>query len=141
MSINLVFKEKGKQNVIIKGKPDMPFSELVNLYYKNICASKKDKLTKIFHVKGNETSPEDSKKLSELGLKDFGEIDIGSTEKAVTFTAPKKEEPKPEPPAQEPPAEEPPAEEPPAEEPPAEEQPPAEEPPAEQPPEENNEDW
>ena len=130
MSINLVFKEKGKQNVIIKGKPNMPFSELVNLYYKNICASKKDKLTKIFHVKGKETSPEDSQKLSELGLKDFGEIDIGSTEKAVTFTAPKKEEPKPEPPVEQPPAEEPPAEE-----------PPAEEPPAEQPPEENNEDW
>ena len=141
MSINLVFKEKGKQNVIIKGTADMPFSELIQKYFKNICASKKDKLTKIFHVKGKETSPEDSQKLSELGLKDFGEIDIGSTEKAVTFTAAKKEEPKPEPPAQEPPAEEPPAEEPPAEEPPAEEQPPAEEPPAEQPPEENNEDW
>ena len=137
MSINLVFKEKGKQNVIIKGKPNMPFSELVTLYYKNICASKKDKLTKIFHVKGKETSPEDSQKLSELGLKDFGEIDIGSTEKAVTFTAPKKEEPKPEPPVEQPPAEEPPAEQPPAEEKPAEEQPQVEE----QHPEENNEDW
>ena len=68
----------------------MPFSELVNLYYKNIYASKKDKLTKIFHVKGKETSPEDSQKLSELGLKDFGEIDIGSTEKAVIFTVQRK---------------------------------------------------
>ena len=68
----------------------MPFSELVNLYYKNICASKKDKLTKIFHFKGKETSPEDSQKLSELGLKDFGEIDIGSNEKAVIFTIQRK---------------------------------------------------
>ena len=44
MSINLVFKEKGKQNVIIKGSPDMPFSELIQKYFKNICASKKDKI-------------------------------------------------------------------------------------------------
>ena len=108
MSINLVFREKGKQNVIIKGTADMPFYELIQKYFQNICASKKDKLTKIFHVKGNETSPEDSKKLSELGLKDFSKIDIGSTEKAVTFTNPKKEEPKPEPAVEGPPAEEPP---------------------------------
>ena len=56
MSINLVFKQKRKHNVIIKGKPDMPFFELVNLCYKNICASQKDKLKTIFHVKGKETS-------------------------------------------------------------------------------------
>ena len=56
----------------------MPFSELIQKYFKNMCVSKKDKLTKIFYVKGKEISPEDSQKLSELGLKDFSEIDIGS---------------------------------------------------------------
>jgi len=78
MSINLVFKERRIQNVIIKGNPNMPFSELIQKYFKNMCVSKKDKLTKIFYVKGKEISPEDSQKLSELGLKDFSEIDIGS---------------------------------------------------------------
>ena len=131
MSINIVFKEKGKQNVIIKGKPEMPFNELINLYYKNICASKKDKLTKKFVVKGSDVSAEDSQKLKDLGLKDFGEIDVQSTEKAVTFTA-KKEEPKQEPPKEEPPAEEPPKEE----EKPAEGQTVEE-----KPPENNDEDW
>jgi len=101
MSINLVFKEEEKQNIIIKGNSDMPFSELIQKYFKNICASKRDKLTKIFYVKGKETSREDSQKLSELGLKDFSEIEIISTVKAVTFTAPKKEESKPLSPAKE----------------------------------------
>ena len=35
-------------------------------------------------------SPEDSQKLFELGLKDFGEIDIGSNEKAGIFTVQRK---------------------------------------------------
>ena len=49
MSINLVFREKGKQCVIIKGCLDMPFSELIQNYYKNICVQKEIKLLNHFY--------------------------------------------------------------------------------------------
>ena len=147
-TINIVFQEKGKKNVIIKGKTNMSFSELIQGYYKNICASKKDKMTKLFFIKGTEHSPEETSTLNELGLHDYSEIEIKSTEKAVTGSSepPKKQEaPQEEPPQEEPPQEEPPQEEPiqeapPQEEPPQEE-PPQEEPPQEEPPQENNDDW
>ena len=113
-SIKIVFQEKGKKNEMIQAKSDMPFSELIQKYYKQICASKKDKMTKLFVIKGSETSPEDSSKLSELGLHDMSQIEIQSTEKAVTEQ--KKDEPKEEPPQEEPPQEEQPQEEPPQEE-------------------------
>ena len=144
-TINIVFQEKGKNNRIIKGKTNMSFSELIQSYYKNICASKKDKMTKIFLIKGTEHSPEEGSTLNELGLHDYSEIEIQSTEKAVTGTSepPRQKE---EPPAQEeaPQEEEPPQEEPPQEEPPQEEQPqeePQEEQPQEEQPQENNDDW
>ena len=123
-SIKIVFQEKGKKNEMIQAKSDMPFSELIQKYYKQICASKKDKMTKLFVIKGSETSPEDSSKLSELGLHDMSQIEIQSTEKAVTEQ--KKDEPKEEPPQEEPPQEEPPQEEQPQEEPPQEEEAPQE---------------
>ena len=40
-TIKIVFQEKGKNNVIVNGKPKMPFSELVQLYYKKICNKSK----------------------------------------------------------------------------------------------------
>jgi len=132
--IKIVFQEKGKNNEIILGKPKMPFSELVQLYYKKICASKKDKMTKIFLIKGTEHSPDDSSTLAELDMHDMSQVEIQSTEKAVTahHEAPKKEEPQEEPPQEEEqPQEEPPQEEPPQEEPPQEEEQPQEEPPQE----------
>ena len=137
-TINIVFQEKGKNNRIIKGKTNMSFSELIQSYYKNICASKRDKLTKIFLIKGTEHSPEEGSTLNELGLHDYSEIEIQSTEKAVTGSSepPKKKE---EPQQEEPPQEEPPQEEP-QEEQPQEEQPQEEQPPEEQP-QENNDDW
>jgi hypothetical protein len=118
MSINIVFQEKGKNNIIIKSKAQTPFSELIQSYYKNICASKKDKMTKLFVIKGTEHSPEESTVLSELGLRDYSVIDIQSTEKAVTETTgpKKKEQPQEEQPQEEQPQEEPPQEEPPQEE-------------------------
>ena len=117
--IKIVFQEKGKNNEIILGKPKMPFSELVQLYYKKICASKKDKMTKIFLIKGTEHSPDDSSTLAELDMHDMSQVEIQSTEKAVTapHEAPKKEEP------------------------PQEEEQPQEEPPQEEPPQEDNEDF
>ena len=133
MSINIVFQEKGKQNVIIQGKPKMSVSELIHVYYKKICASKKDKMTKKFVFQGNEVSPEEGTLLSELGMKDYSVLDIRTTEQMTSapHEVPKKEEPpQEEPPQEEPPQEEPPQEEPPQEEQPAEEQP-AEEQPAE----------
>ena len=131
-TINIVFQEKGKNNRIIKGKTNMSFSELIQSYYKNICASKKDKLTKIFLIKGTEHSPEEGATLNELGLHDYSEIEIQSTEKAVTGTSEppqKKEEPQQEIEQEEPPQEEP------------QEEQPQEEQPQEEQPQENNDEW
>jgi hypothetical protein len=135
-TIKIVFQEKGKNNEIILGKPAMPFSELVQLYYKKICASKKDKMTKIFLIKGTEHSPDESSTLAELDMHDMAQVEIQSTEKAVTGSSepPKKEEP----PQEEVHHEEPPQEE---EQPQEEihEEPPQEEQPQEEQPQEDNE--
>jgi outer membrane biosynthesis protein TonB len=139
MSINIVFQEKGKQNIIIQGKPKMAVSELIHVYYKKICASKKDKMTKKFVFQGNEVTPEEGTLLSELGMKDYSVLEIRTTEQMTSapHEVPKKEEPpQEEPPQEEPPQEEPPQEEPPQEEPPQEEQPAEEQPAEEQPAEE-----
>ncbi len=138
MSINIVFQEKGKQNVIIQGKPKMAVSELIHVYYKKICASKKDKMTKKFVFQGNEVSPEEGTLLSELGMKDYSVLEIRTTEQMTSapHEVPKQEEPPQEEPQEEPPQEEPPQEEPPQEEPPQEEQPAEEQPAEEQPAEE-----
>ena len=135
-TIKIVFQEKGKNNEIILGKPKMPFSELVQLYYKKICASKKDKMTKIFLIKGTEHSPDESSTLAELDMHDMSQVEIQSTEKAVTGSSepPKKEEPPQEEVHEEPPQEE----EQPQEEPPQEEQPQEEPPQEEEQPQEDN---
>ena len=126
--INIVFQEKGRGNMILKGKTNMPFSELIQTYYKKICASKKEKMTKLFVIKGTEHSPEESTTLSELGLRDYSEIEIQSTEKAVT--APREDQKKQEQPPQEQPQEVHEEQEQPQEEQPQEEQP-----------QENNDEW
>ena len=131
-NIKIVFQEKGKNNEIILGKPKMPFSELIQLYYKKICASKKDKMSKIFLIKGNEHSPDESSTLAELDMHDMSQVEIQSTEKAVTGSSepPKKEEPPQEEVHEEPPQEE--------EQP--QEEPPQEEVQQEEPPQEDNEE-
>ena len=130
-SINVVFQEKGKQNVIMKGNQKMSVSELINAFYKKICASKKEKMTKKFVFQGTEISPEDSTLLSELGMKDYSVVEIHTTEPMAK--APK-EQPKIEEPPKEEVVEEPPQEEQPKEEPPQEEV--VEEQPQEEPPQE-----
>ena len=144
MSINIVFKEKGKQNVIVQGKQKMPFSELIQIYYKKICASKKDKMTKKYVFQGNELSPEEGTLLTELGIKDYSVVEVNSTEPMTSapHEVPKQEEPpKEEPPQEEPPAEEgQPQEEHVEEEQPQEEQAAEEQPAEEQPAEEQNQD-
>ena len=125
-SINIVFQEKGKGNLIMKGKSNMPFSELIQTYYKKICASKKEKMTKLFVIKGTEHSPEESTTLSELGLRDYSEIEIQSTEKAVT--APREDQKKQEQPQEQPQEE-------------VHEEQPQEEQPQEEQPQENNDEW
>ena len=131
-NIKIVFQEKGKNNEIILGKPKMPFSELIQLYYKKICASKKDKMSKIFLIKGTEHSPDESSTLAELDMHDMSQVEIQSTEKAVTGSSepPKKEEPPQEEVHEEPPQEE--------EQP--QEEPPQEEVQQEEPPQEDNEE-
>ena len=139
MSINIVFQEKGKQNVIVQGKQKMPFSELIQIYYKKICASKKDKMTKKYVFQGNELSPEEGTLLTELGIKDYSVVEVNSTEPMTSapHEVPKQEEP----PKEEPPQEEPPAEEEqPQEEHVEEEQPQEEQVAEEQPSEEQNQD-
>ena len=142
MSFNVVFQEKSKANVIIQGKPKMSVSELVHIYYKKVCASKKEKMTKKLYFQGNEISPEEGTLLSELGMKDYSVVEIRLGEQMTTapYVPPQKKE---EPPQQEepqqietaqeePPQEEPPQEEPAQEEQPAEEEQPQEEQPAEE---------
>ena len=131
-NIKIVFQEKGKNNEIILGKPKMPFSELIQLYYKKICASKKDKMSKIFLIKGTEHSPDESSTLAELDMHDMSQVEIQSTEKAVTGSSepPKKEEHPQEEVHEEPPQEE--------EQP--QEEPPQEEVQQEEPPQEDNEE-
>ena len=131
-NIKIVFQEKGKNNEIILGKPKMPFSELIQLYYKKICASKKDKISKIFLIKGTEHSPDESSTLAELDMHDMSQVEIQSTEKAVTGSSepPKKEEPPQEEVHEEPPQEE--------EQP--QEEPPQEEVQQEEPPQEDNDE-
>ena len=144
MSINIVFQEKGKQNVIVQGKQKMPFSELIQIYYKKICASKKDKMTKKYVFQGNELSPEEGTLLTELGIKDYSVVEVNSTEPMTSapHEVPKQEEPpKEEPPQEEPPAEEgQPQEEHVEEEQPQEEQAAEEQPAEEQSAEEQNQD-
>ena len=149
----------------------MSVSELIHIYYKKVCASKKEKMTKKFEFQGSEISPDEGTLLSELGMKDYSSIQIRTTEAMTSAPyvppkkpAPPKEEPKKQysPPKEEPkeevyqqeennqeenPQEEqPPAEEqeqPAEEEQPPEEQPGEEEQPAEEPPAEEGgeDDW
>ena len=114
MSINIVFQETTKPNVIIQAKPKMSVSELIHVYYKKVCASKKEKMTKKFEFQGSEISPDEGTLLNELGMKDYSSIQI-RTKEAMTSApyvppkkpAPPKEEPKKQysPPKEEPPEE------------------------------------
>ena len=130
MSFNVVFQEKTKANVMIQGKKGMSASELIHVYYKKVCASKKEKMTKKFFFNGREISPEEGTLIGELGMKDYSVVEIRTTEQMATapYIPPKKEEPKYEEPQQE--------EQPQYEEPQQEEQPPEEQPQEEQPQEE-----
>ncbi len=130
MSFNVVFQEKTKANVMIQGKKGMSASELIHVYYKKVCASKKEKMTKKFFFNGREISPEEGTLIGELGMKDYSVVEIRTTEQMATapYVPPKKEEPKYEEPQQE--------EQPQYEEPQQEEQPPEEQPQEEQPQEE-----
>ena len=130
MSFNVVFQEKTKANVMIQGKKGMSASELIHVYYKKVCASKKEKMTKKFFFNGREISPEEGTLIGELGMKDYSVVEIRTTEQMATapYVPPKKEEPKYEEPPQE--------EQPQYEEPQQEEQPPEEQPQEEQPQEE-----
>ncbi len=115
---------------MIQGKKGMSASELIHVYYKKVCASKKEKMTKKFFFNGREISPEEGTLIGELGMKDYSVVEIRTTEQMATapYVPPKKEEPKYEEPQQE--------EQPQYEEPQQEEQPPEEQPQEEQPQEE-----
>ena len=140
MSFNVVFQEKTKANVMIQGKKGMSASELIHVYYKKVCASKKEKMTKKFFFNGREISPEEGTLIGELGMKDYSVVEIRTTEQMATapYVPPKKEEPKYEEPQQEeqPPEEQPQEEQPQEEQPQYEEQPQEEQPQYEEQPQE-----
>ena len=114
--ISIIFQEKGRQNEIFEVDSESSFSDLIQKYYKKLGISKKDQ-TKSFVFGGTELSPDESKKISELNLKDKSEIKVELKGKAPS--EPPKEEPKKEePPKEESKKEEPPKEEAKGEEPP-----------------------
>ena len=137
MSYNIVFQQKSKANVIIPGTAKMAVSELIQKYYKKVCASKKEKMLMKFSFNGNELSPDEGTLLKEVGMKDYSSVQITLDEPMTTqpYQVPKQPEPEPkheEPPQNEQPQEEPQYEQHAEEEQPAEEQP-AEEQPQEEP--------
>ena len=149
MSYNIVFQQKSKANVIIPGTAKMAVSELIQKYYKKVCASKKEKMLMKFSFNGNELSPDEGTLLKEVGMKDYSSVQITLDEPMTTqpYQVPKQPEPEPkheEPPQYEQPQEEPQYEQHAEEEQPAEEQTqeeaqyeqPAEEQPAEEQPQE-----
>ena len=83
-NINIVFQEKSKQNILINAKSNISFSELVQLFYKKTCASKKDRINKKFFCQGKEISLEEKKLLCELGMKDYSVVEIKTNENMVT---------------------------------------------------------
>ena len=137
MSYNIVFQQKSKANVIIPGTAKMAVSELIQKYYKKVCASKKEKMLMKFSFNGNELSPDEGTLLKDVGMKDYSSVQITLDEPMTTqpYQVPKQPEPEPkheEPPQYEQPQEEPQYEQHAEEEQPAEEQP-AEEQPQEEP--------
>ena len=85
-TISIIFKEKSKQNMIIKVNSKIPFSELIQKYYKQARPSKREKENKKFIFKGKELSSENKKLLSELDIKDYSEIEIVTTEKIISIS-------------------------------------------------------
>lgn len=83
-NINIVFQEKSKQNILINAKSNISFSELVQLFYKKTCGSKKDRINKKFFCQGKEISLEEKKLLCELGMKDYSVVEIKTNENMVT---------------------------------------------------------
>ena len=90
-TVNIIFQEKSKQNIKIPTKLNIPFSELIQSFYKQICASKKDKINKKFFFKGNEIHKDEKKVLSELGITDFSVIEIKCNENYITDSQLEKE--------------------------------------------------
>ena len=90
-SISIIFKEKSKQNMIVKANSKIPFSELIQKYYKQASISKREKEIKKFIFKGKELSPENKKLLSELDIRDYSVVEIVTTEKMISSISKKEE--------------------------------------------------
>ena len=78
-SINIIFKEKGKKDIILEAKGDMKFSDLIK-NYNNKCSLiyKNNKTNKIFTFGSKSISQEENKNLIELGFKPNSIIEIKS---------------------------------------------------------------
>ena len=116
----------------------MAVSELIQKYYKKVCASKKEKMLMKFSFNGNELSPDEGTLLKEVGMKDYSSVQITLDEPMTTQPYQVPKQPEPEPKHEEPPQYEQPQEEPQYEQPAQEEQP-AEEQPAEE--QQQEDDW
>ena len=76
MSIKIIFRQIGKQNLIINTDLDIPFNILVQKFYKADCTSKKTKEQIKFIFNGNEVSADNSSKLRDLKMGHLSEIKI-----------------------------------------------------------------
>ena len=76
--INIIFIEKGKKDITINAKSDTTFSDLIQIYFKRACISKKDKPFKKFMFLDlkKEIKSTSSQKLAELGIKDLSKIEV-----------------------------------------------------------------
>lgn len=75
--ITIIFQEKlGSKNTPIKVKSNTKFSELIRIYYKKECISKKAQEKLKFVFMNKEISSSSEKNLMDLGIKDFSKIQI-----------------------------------------------------------------
>ena len=76
MSNKIIFRQKGKQDLIINTDLDIPFNALIQKFYKADCTSKKTKEQMKFIFNGNEVAADTSEKLRDLKIGNLSEIKI-----------------------------------------------------------------
>lgn len=79
--IEVIFQKKGEINISIKIKSNKKFSELIELYYKTKCISKRDRNKFKFLFMKNEIKPSSETNLKNLGIKNSSDIQVELDEK------------------------------------------------------------
>ena len=76
MSNKIIFRQKGKKDLIINTDLDITFNALIQKFYKADCTSKKTKEQMKFIFNGNEVAADTSEKLRDLKIGNLSEIKI-----------------------------------------------------------------